>query len=302
MFRGYRHYIIAAFGCLAFAGTSSWSQPPGTERISSPPPAPKEQASGATNNAKPSPQPLAVTIIETPEQRVTADRAQAESRQHDARDLDAQIKAANAAEKQVFPSWMGGILSFIGTVLLIWTLLETRKSANAARDAADYAREALWSNRAWVCSAGVDHGKVAEFIETGEKDCYAIVVKWKNCGITPALNVDAFRDFKIFPADGALPTFPVRESTEQNTTVGPGDTFAVNTVFLGTQDTADFRDRKVKIAIYSIIRYRDVFSKVVRKSECCIIAEHNGGKMVQANGMTVENVGFAPSGPQNSIN
>lgn len=202
MLRGYRCIIFAVVGWLALAG-----QAPSAERVSSPAPAPKEQAQQSTQNGSGKPKSLSVTIVESAEQAKASERGQAESRQHDARDLDAQIRAADAAEEQVFPSWLGAILSFAGTALIIWTLYETR-SANAlsrrefarariesrkayaeARRANEIAQDtAAKQLRPYLYIMGDDDSAVDRPFVRNER----LPISFKNYGQTPALNVCIF--------------------------------------------------------------------------------------------------------------
>ena len=114
-----------------------WGEAPRAQGISSPSPTPKEQPGKGTGHSDRQPNPLAVTIVERPEQANASERREAESRKHDARDLDAQIRAAKAAEEQVSPAWLAAILSFIGTILIVWTLCLTRQANKIARDTAN---------------------------------------------------------------------------------------------------------------------------------------------------------------------
>lgn len=125
MSRGYRLVIFAAFGWLSLGGQS-----PSNERISGQSPAPTEQTGSPAQNGSTNPSPIVVTIVEPAGQAEAANAREAESRKHDVQELDAQIRAADATEKQILPSWLGAIFSFAGTCLIVWTLFETRKSIN----------------------------------------------------------------------------------------------------------------------------------------------------------------------------
>jgi hypothetical protein len=100
-----------------------------------PSPPPKEQPKNpAENNAK-NPSGIPVTIVETAEQAKAVQAREKEGRDYEAKDLDAQIRAADASERaatatewQIIPTWLGAILSFVGTCLIGFTLYLTLRS------------------------------------------------------------------------------------------------------------------------------------------------------------------------------
>ena len=141
MFRGNRLLIIAV-------GLVLCGQAPSAEGVSSPSPTPKNQAANGAQDPERNPKPLAVTIVESSEEAKTGEARQAKGDEHNSRDLDAQIRAADAAEKQIAPSWLAAILSTIGTLLIMWTLALTRKAHAISRDA----------NRAWLSISVSDTG------------------------------------------------------------------------------------------------------------------------------------------------
>jgi len=131
MSRGNRSVIAA------FAGLVLWSQSPSAQGVASPTPTPKEEANHAAEKGDRQPNPLTVAIVESPEQAIASERREAESRDHNSKDLDAQIRAADSAEKQVVPAWLGAIFSFIGTILIVITLCLTRQANKISRDMFD---------------------------------------------------------------------------------------------------------------------------------------------------------------------
>lgn len=71
-----------------------------------------------------------------------ADNRHASSESDLALELQAQLRAANAAERQARSAWAAVTVSGLALVLLIWTLFETRRTANAAIVSAGEARRA----------------------------------------------------------------------------------------------------------------------------------------------------------------
>ena len=98
--------------------------------------APKNQVENRIDNSDASSAPRPIVILETPEQAKASERREAENRQQDSRDLDVQMRAADATERQITPAWIAAILSFAGTVLIVVTLFLTRDANRLARDTA----------------------------------------------------------------------------------------------------------------------------------------------------------------------
>lgn len=98
------------------------------------PPVAEQPANGPDAKPQPPPPPpLQVQIIESAADAEHTQEREAKSDKHEAEDLDAQVRAANAAEKQVRFAWVTTFLTFAGTVLLIWNLTEARKANSKIR-------------------------------------------------------------------------------------------------------------------------------------------------------------------------
>lgn len=198
---GWRY--VAALGGIAALGSVGHAQ--------------QRQPDPDTQNSANAPPPLAVTIVETPEQTVAAQGRENEERQHERADLDAQVTAADAASRQVWPAWLAAILSFAGTLLIVWTLFLTRqanrtamkerasntrraaaagedtkkalaiakRNADAAAQQVDHVRDDQASRlRAWVT---LDTA-TCDFMMKGGEQKVEIVPIWINLGQTPAFN------------------------------------------------------------------------------------------------------------------
>lgn len=203
MSRSYWLSIFAIVGWLVL-----WSQPIGAQGVPSPSPSPKEQAQDSASGGKPNPPSLPVTVIETPEQTITREAGEKESRDHEAKDLDAQIRAADAGERgataterQEIPTWLGAILSFVGTLLILATLILTKKSNAIAQDTADR------QLRAYVLVEGIMLGK-----DPADPKRVAAVVNTKNFGLTPGKNVREWANIHVaeHPLVDNLPDYTPR--------------------------------------------------------------------------------------------
>ena len=267
---------------IVVVGLVLGNQTPCAQGIPGPAPSPEKQTSQGAGQSKQEPFRLPVIIFETPEQAMADQRRQAESDKHDAADLDAQKRAAQAAEEQVFPSWLGTILGALGTALLIWTLFETRKSTRTARDAANSAEKTLHSTRAWLMHESVDAGRnknggllMPDGSITPVKDGLIFFLKWRNWGATPAIEMMQFFDCRLIDADAPIPLF-VPDWPKNSTNIPPGSPFGFHPITLNDADSADVRaGRKVPI-VYGAVRYKDIFESHFRISETCLQAVHRG--------------------------
>lgn len=120
----------------------------------------------------PNSSPLPVMVLETPAQAQSTALRDAKADRHDAEDLDAQVRAADAAERQISPAWAAAFLSFVGTILISITLAVSLLDLKHAREAT---RQSL---RAYVY---VDGGKVVWYNEG-----VRATLKIRNGGTTPA--------------------------------------------------------------------------------------------------------------------
>lgn len=233
---------------FAVIGLALWCQSPHAQGIPTPSPAPKEQADKPTEKSAPNPSGISVTIIETLEQAKAGEAREKESHDHDAKDLDAQIRAADAAEKQIGPAWVAAILSFVGTCLILWTLLLTRQANTIARDTA---KRQL---RAYL----IANGGAIERIPEG----YILSVVIRNSGQTPAFDVKHSSESFCgdYPDDG--PSEIPRVNDTHYTVVGAGDSFScAQRLFTETPDQSmrDVIDGKIGFWIHGIVQYRDCF-------------------------------------------
>ena len=199
------------------------------------------------------------------------------SEQREYSDLQAQWHAAQAAQGQKHLAiWQTGFAA-LGTLLLVWTLLETRKANRIARDSY------LADQRPWV---------TAEAEITGDmhvnSECVVINVaaKLRNFGKTPAVKMSSFikglagkADENIVDQAHRYCKFISTTQTQQGTKVGdilaPGEpiTPAEAGAFIPTEELKLFKlDGKdagfIGIAIY--VRYQAIGSED-KVYETCVV-------------------------------
>lgn len=194
--------LLISFNVLAKDATKA----PDSARISKGGPAIECNATNKTASDKqaPVPLPLPVRIVEEPLESDDAKSRADHARNNEDQDLQAQQRMASAAEYQLKATIVLIILSAIGTGLLIWTVRDTRKSADAARGSADAARR----------SADIGDQGLADARRTSEKQLRAYVnvssvrisnianVKQVKCesrnyGHTPATKIVIRYDFSV---------------------------------------------------------------------------------------------------------
>ncbi len=165
----------------------------------------QEQAQSPSRNAKTDDGPpnenafsIPVELVESEEATKARESREAESRQNEIDDLVAQqgMNAAtqamnDATQKMALHSLLSTIAVWAGTGLLIWTLFETRRTANAANDTlrADRAYVAYDECFAewWFGETGVPEGLGPDGVVVPHGISVAII--FRNFGKTPARQV-----------------------------------------------------------------------------------------------------------------
>lgn len=153
----WHHWIGAwAIGLALLAAGGPSAQTPERERMPHPGPSVEAETQREANRGgrPPEPPPVPVRIIQSVDETEHDATREAKSDEHDAKDLDAQKRAANAAEKQILPTRVAVGLTAFGTCLLVWTLYETRRTANAAVEGIKAAKRsadaAIAAQRPWI--------------------------------------------------------------------------------------------------------------------------------------------------------
>jgi len=132
------------------------------------------------------PIPLPVTITQDVAELDRIKESERLSREHDEKDLAAQVRAATAAERQITPAWWQAIGAAAAALLLVWTLFETRRTANAAvRQAQIAASEAQPFLHPVVTHFSL-HPEVDQ-IRDNSPYTPGITLKFRNIGKSPAL-------------------------------------------------------------------------------------------------------------------
>jgi len=176
MSRSYWLPIVALGGFLA---TTALGQTPNAQGVSQPAPPVASQSTQAADKKpqRPEDTALPIIIIQDPADASHAQDREAKSDKHDDDDLRAQIRAADAAEKQVSPAWAAVAITLLGTMFVYWNLREVR-NANAIAERAIHAHARPWIGLVRATLKPLNDGLPAE-----------IAVEVENFGQSPALRV-----------------------------------------------------------------------------------------------------------------
>ena len=147
--------------------------------MAEPPPTVASQGAQTPDNKQQRPEDAAlpIIIIQSPADASHSQDRETKADKHDTDDLDAQIRAAEAAKKQISPAWAAVGITLLGTVFVFWNLQEVR-GANAIAERAIHAHVRPWIGLAKATLKPLSDGLPAE-----------IAVEVENFGQSPALRV-----------------------------------------------------------------------------------------------------------------
>jgi len=241
----------------ALAALVILSQTPQSQGVAQPSPAPTTHAANRTDSnesriTNASEEAVPIRIIEEPIPSQSEQEAEADRREHDAEDLKAQERAAAATENQISPAWAAAIFAFVGTLLIFFTFMETRRVSRAEL-------------RAYVCvesisvTPGTARGTPAEFRK--KIACHIVI---KNSGQTPAYEVRhwAAIDF-LPPSEEEKLEVPPLERVHMST-MPPGGVNTSNRFLLKSltpEDGKALKKNEMALFIWGRVEYLDAFGR-----------------------------------------
>jgi hypothetical protein len=258
---------------LVFSASLASAQPPKDKGVAAPPPPVKSEANKSGDQSyRPTLQsPLPVRIIQGADEAEDAKTHETKSDNHDAEDLKAQQKAADAAEKQILPSWLGAILSFLGTVLIVWSLCESRQANRIARAALEQSERFTRTElRAYVYGTGLQTQQVIGNRMTAAGgvnvvEGYEIWLPFENFGATPAHNLRMLVTVLTHPMNEEHDFLPVVWDWHNSLIVGPGEKRHTGRVLVPINDVIGSWRREYEIAVRIHFEYTDVLEpEIVR--------------------------------------
>lgn len=259
MLRGYRLFVLAVglILCGAQAPQEHSDSKEGTRRVA---PALKIQATAVPIvTTEPSPSFTAYPDYD-PDPCYRA-------KDHNAADLCAQWRAAEAAEKSADWSRWGVLASVVGISLLLWQIILTRKAVEATgkatkamQDANEIATDtAKRQLRAYVASANAS----VNFGELLKPVSGVVQFLIQNTGQTPAYEVRVISHAELIAIDPDKFRFMLRNRTTPRvamSNIGPGCSTMQNVSFVfAPHQISDILQGKVTIFFAGLICYRDAF-------------------------------------------
>ncbi|AZO68794.1 hypothetical protein [Mesorhizobium sp. M6A.T.Cr.TU.016.01.1.1] len=230
---------------------------------------------------------LPVTIMESPDQANHASERETKSDKHEAEDLDAQVRAANAAERgataterQVIPTYAQAIFGLIGMGLLVYTLILNSHATNAAAKAAEAAiaanqiasRTSQIELRAWI---GFNTWHLSGVGKIDSIDAFEIVFEWINTGSTPAYNTVAVTAHASGPAfKNGGPDFD--KISNNSSIISPSRSFFSSPIFFRPEQIVEMRDTPA--ILRSIVRYDSVFEDIKNRISDVTLTVHYIGR------------------------
>lgn len=212
---------------------------------------------------------LPVRVVESPEDSKDRRDSEKKTQQHDTDDLDAQRRAAKAAESsaataegQIIPTWIQAGVAIIGTAALLVTIWFSIKATNAAVRSADLAEKAIATVETAAqqqLRAYVHIDDISLEWEEGQHEfgkTLRVRPIWKNVGQTPARNVQWSTSYELGVVDNVF-TFPGRR---YDTTTTLGTEAITRDVSVAIVDAENiFQRGDGPITVYGSIEYNDIF-------------------------------------------
>lgn len=207
---------------------------------------------------------LPVTIVETPEQSSHSSEREAVSDKHDAADLNAQNRAADAAtesaatadRQEELARWQLGISAF-GVVALIVTIFYSIRATNAAIRSADLAEKAI------VAAEEMGHRQLRAYIDVAESRFEGgpfdpvIVISVKNFGQTPAKDLQVRTVFDVGREPLAEPVLPEVWRPPTGIPLAPGNEWTFRYQYV-VQRALDAEGGKPIARVTGQVKYLDV--------------------------------------------
>ena len=290
-------YFLAAVGCLILAAAKPVYQHAARQAAET------QNRKGIQSDGTPAPLNRAAQRFVAPPQAQTED-------QNAKRSAEAAVSQARAAWSSVWISIAQTIIGGFGLLYVLRTYDQTRRTARAAIDgvsearrAADAAHNALASQRAWLGFA-IDETRISDSNWHGQalQNGFGFVINWKNKGQTPAFETRCFSNYALLEGDVHYPAMVTADERYEFPGVIPhGDEYFAGPFPLDDVTYPLFKKGKIRVILYSIMRYKDVFSPdVERVSELYLEAVHGGGEETR-NGVVRDTITYKQVTGQNRM-
>lgn len=181
----------------------------------------------------------------------------------DESDLCAQWRAAEAAENSALWAKWGFWIGVIGSTLLLWQIILTRRAVKdtgeateAMREANNIARDASARQlRPYLVQAPMEQAILSS--ADGESLGVQFVMNFTNTGGTPAIDVEVFAAHKIMQY-GSIPAFTPNISEGLRGAVGAGLLCPCSPQSIGTSDFDRLKDGSHVVWLYQYCDYKSM--------------------------------------------
>lgn len=206
-----------------------------------------------------------------------------EPRGKDESELCAQWRAAAASEQSAFWAMCGVVVTLLGTVGLLVTILQGRRVLRQSLEANEISQNIGEAQaRAYLSAPKLDFHVDRAPRDHKEFPKFELDLHLHNSGQTPAVNVSYFCSAEVCKAiDNRLPSLEYLEHHYFVNNVMPGDPVKIRPMCFGlaikwrellsrwdlTDEDTMFGDMPV-LKIYGVIFYEDVFRKTYRSAFC----------------------------------
>ena len=195
-------------------------------------------------------------------------------------------------------AWVQALAAVASLLLTLWLILYSHrgweaaaKAAVATRESADIARDALVeSRRPWLLQTKCHparlmdptpyHAKSKQELELRpepDQIGWAILIVWKNCGLSPALDVRGFGHGKKFDLSDDTPfTLSSIDRTKRPTSnvVAPQGEVITRAIKLTYDECREIALGRLEVLIYGRMEYRDGFANTpLRHTDVCFRVE-----------------------------
>jgi hypothetical protein len=310
MFRGYRGAILTSglvFLGLAVIGATGWLIKDGIQLEQSYRETAAYKAERYTNRASEIVEKRCVRLSSEAKRNCVEEIEQAtRENEREERDLEAQLITAAWTAFMGAAALIGMAVSVIGVGLVFITFRETRKATIAAQHGAAHALASLHANRAWITPDGYATYEIKDSKINGilHKETFAISLKWKNTGGSPAINSTCFSCYAVVGNGAGVPHFDnFGDGGGISGILGINNGFSGVEMILSEDEWQRVSTHAADWYCYSIVSYRDIYNpSIVRESEGCFHMMYRG-KVGGPNGEPPRHHFTASvSGPQNRVN
>lgn len=226
---------------------------------------------------------LPVRVIESQDAKAHQDERDKKTDQHDAEDLVAQQKAADAAEGQLMIArWqlglsIFGVLGLLGTILLSMksnkAATEAAKASTAAADAAIKANDIASKSTEIQLRAWIGHPAPSYHLSINDgRNGFLFRISWKNTGSTPAKRTQIIAgspdDASFYR--GGEPVF----NGDVYAAIAPSQPFGSQWLPFSPEEV--FAMQEAPAAVRSTVRYETVFDDKERISDAIFTFRYIG--------------------------